>query len=162
MNGIRCGIGYDSHRLAEGRKLVIGGVELDSPRGPVAHSDGDVLSHAIVDALLGAANLGDIGRHFPDTDSRWKGASSKIFLEEIGRLLEARGLRILNIDSVVVLDEPKLGPHIPAMAQNLAAWLGIDPAQVSVKAKTTEGAAPLLAAAHAITLVASSEHESID
>jgi len=159
LNAIRCGIGYDSHRLAEGRRLVIGGVELDSPRGSVAHSDGDVLSHAIVDALLGAANLGDIGRHFPDTDPRWKGASSRIFLEEIRRLLAASGLRVLNIDSVVVLDEPKLAPHIPAMAQNLAAWLGIDPAQISVKAKTTEGTAPQLAAAHAIALVAGSNHE---
>ena len=151
---MRCGIGYDLHRLSEGRKLVLGGVELDFQRGSVAHSDGDVLSHAVVDALLGAAGLGDIGRRFPDTDSRWKGARSQIFLEEIRRLLKAGGLRILNIDSVIVLDEPKLAPHISAMSRNLAQWLGIDPAQVSVKAKTSEGTAPNVAAAHAVALLA--------
>jgi 2-C-methyl-D-erythritol 2,4-cyclodiphosphate synthase len=113
-----------------------------------------VLSHAVVDALLGAAGLGDIGRHFPDTDPRWKGASSRIFLEEIRRLLAAGGFRILNIDSVIILDEPKLAPHIPAMSNNLAAWLEIEPSQVSVKAKTSEGAAPDVAAAHAVALLA--------
>ena len=155
IENIRCGIGYDLHRLAEGRKLVLGGVEIASPRGSVAHSDGDVLSHAVVDALLGAAGLGDIGRHFPDTDPRWKGARSRIFLEEIRRLLAASGLRILNIDSVIILDEPKLALQIAAMSNNLAAWLGIEPAQVSVKAKTSEGTAPGVAAAHAVALLAS-------
>ena len=154
MSELRCGIGYDTHRLEEGRRLIVGGVEIASPRGTVAHSDGDVLSHAVVDALLGAAGLGDIGRHFPDTDPRWKGASSRLFLEEIRRLLAANGLRILNIDTVVVMDEPKLAPHIAAMSKNIAAALGIEPAQVSVKAKTTEGIAPLVAAAHAVALLA--------
>ncbi|MBI4478693.1 MAG: 2-C-methyl-D-erythritol 2,4-cyclodiphosphate synthase [Acidobacteria bacterium] len=154
VEAFRCGIGYDLHRLAEGRRLLLGGVEIASPRGSVAHSDGDVLSHAIVDALLGAAGLGDIGRHFPDTDPRWKGASSRIFLEEMRRLLATSGLRIVNIDSVIVLDEPKLAPHITAMSENLAAALGIQPSQVSVKAKTSEGTAPAVAAAHAVALIA--------
>ena len=153
MTGLRCGIGYDTHRLEEGRKLVIGGIELPSPRGTVAHSDGDVLSHAIVDALLGGAGLGDIGRHFPDSDPKWKGASSRVFLEEVRRKLALDGLQILNIDAVVVLDEPRLAPHIAAMSQNIAAALGIDPSHVSVKAKTSEGTSPLLAAAHAVALL---------
>jgi len=153
----RCGIGYDCHRLEVGRKLVLGGVLLDSPRGSVAHSDGDVLSHAIVDALLGAAGLGDIGRHFPDTDPRWKNASSKLFLDEVRRQLAGCGLRILNIDAVVVIDEPKLAPHVGAMAGNLAAALGIAAAQVSVKAKSSEGTTPMIAVAHAVALLAKAE-----
>lgn len=159
METARCGIGYDSHRLAEGRKLVIGGVELASPRGAVAHSDGDVLSHAIVDALLGAAALGDIGRHFPDSDPRWKGVASREFLAEVRRLLAERGFRILNIDAVVVLDEPKLAPHIVAMSRNLATALGIAPEQVSIKAKTSEGVSPTVAAAHAVALLAQTKPE---
>ena len=153
IQATRCGIGYDTHRLMEGRKLVIGGVEIPSSRGSIAHSDGDVLSHAIVDALLGAAGLGDIGRHFPDTDPKWKGASSRVFLEEICRLLASADLLILNIDSVVILDQPKLAPHIPAMSRQIAAALGIDAAQVSVKAKTSEGTAPDLGSAHAVALL---------
>jgi len=155
MTGMRCGIGYDTHRLEAGRKLVLGGVEIPSPRGPVSYSDGDVLSHAIVDALLGAANLGDIGRHFPDSDPRWKGVSSRVFLEEVRQQLATRGLRIVNIDAVVVLDEPRLTPHIAAMSKNIATALGIEPAQVSVKAKTSEGTSPMLASAHAVALLAS-------
>ena len=151
---LRCGIGYDTHRLAEGRKLVIGGVEIPSSRGSIAHSDGDVLSHAIVDALLGAAGLGDIGRHFPDTDPRWKGSGSRTFMEEAGRLLVASGWHVLNIDSVVILDTPKLAPHLAAMSQNIAAWLGIGASQVSVKAKTSEATAPDVAAAQAVALLA--------
>jgi 2-C-methyl-D-erythritol 2,4-cyclodiphosphate synthase len=150
----RCGIGYDLHRLEVGRTLVIGCVEIPSPHGTIAHSDGDVLSHAIVDALLGAAGLGDIGRHFPDSNPKWKGASSRVFLEEVRRLLAANGHRILNVDSVVVLDRPKLADHIAAMSQNVAAALGITAAQVSVKAKTSEGTAPNVAAAHAVALLA--------
>jgi 2-C-methyl-D-erythritol 2,4-cyclodiphosphate synthase len=153
IQATRCGIGYDTHRLMEGRKLVLGGVEIPSPRGSVAHSDGDALSHAIVDALLGAAGLGDIGRHFPDTDPRWKGSSSRVFLEEIRRLLAASGLRILNIDSVIILDQPKLAPHLAAMSRNIAEALGIESAQVSVKAKTSEGAAPDFATAHTVALL---------
>jgi 2-C-methyl-D-erythritol 2,4-cyclodiphosphate synthase len=155
--GYRCGIGYDCHRLAEGRHLVLGGVALESPRGAVAHSDGDVLSHAVVDALLGAAGLGDIGRHFPDTDPQWKGASSRVFLEQVRRQLADHGLRILNIDAVVVIDEPKLAPHVRAMAENLATALGIEAAQVSVKAKSSEGTAQWVAAAHAVALLATAQ-----
>jgi 2-C-methyl-D-erythritol 2,4-cyclodiphosphate synthase len=151
--GMRCGIGYDTHRLVEGRKLILGGVEIASPRGPVSHSDGDVLSHAVVDALLGAAGLGDIGRHFPDTDPQWENASSRFFLEGVRRLLANSGYRILNIDSVVVLDEPKLAPHIEAMTYSLANALDLPPEQVSVKAKTSEGTSPDVAAAHAIALI---------
>ena len=153
----RCGIGYDSHRLAEGRKLVLGGVRLDSPRGSVAHSDGDALSHAIVDALLGAAGLGDIGRHFPDSDPQWKNANSTVFLEQTRQKLAQHGMRVLNIDAVVVIDEPKLGPHLRAMEDNLAAALEIAASQISVKAKTSEGTAPAIAVAHAVALLARME-----
>ena len=154
LPNIRCGIGYDSHRLAEGHRLVIGGVVLDSPRGSVAHSDGDVLSHAVVDALLGAAALGDIGRYFPDTDARWKGVSSKVFLEEVRKQLAERELSILNIDAVVILDEPKLAPHIAEMTRSLATTLAIEPSQVSIKAKSSEHTAPDVAAAHVVALLA--------
>ena len=157
QTGLRCGIGYDTHRLVAGRKLVLGGVEIPSPRGLLGHSDGDVLSHAIVDALLGAAGLGDMGRFFPDSDPRWKNASSKLFLETIRGLLAERKLEIVNIDSVVVLDEPKLAPYMDQIKENLAAALGIAPERVNVKAKTSEGAAPEFAAAHAVVLLAQSE-----
>ncbi len=135
----RSGIGYDLHRLAEGRKLIIGGVEVPFDKGPLGHSDGDVLSHAICDALLGAASLGDIGMHFPDTDPKWKGASSLIFLEGVRRLLDERRLRIVHIDAVVITEKPKLGPHFPAMRDVLAKTLGITPEQINLKAKTNEG-----------------------
>ena len=150
----RCGIGYDTHRLVEGRKLILGGVEIPSPRGPLGHSDGDVLSHAIADALLGAAGLGDLGQHFPDTDPRWKNASSRVFLETICKLLAERGLQILNVDSVVVLDEPKIAPYMTRIRENLAATLGTDPERVNIKGKTSEGVSPNLAAAHAVALLA--------
>ena len=159
QTGFRCGIGYDTHRLVEGRKLLLGGVEIPSPLGLLGHSDGDVLSHSIADALLGAAGLGDIGCFFPDTDPRWKGASSLTFLETIKGLLAGKGFRILNIDSVVVIDDPKLAPHIPKMRETLAGALGIQSSLVNVKAKTTEGAsgaspASPMAAAHAVALLA--------
>ena len=154
LSGLRCGIGYDTHRLAEGRKLLLGGVEIASARGPVSHSDSDVLSHAIADALLGAAGLGDLGRRFPDTDPQWKGVSSLVFLETIRKLLAAQRLRIQNIDSVIVLDEPKLAPYMDRIVDGIARALGVDRSQLSVKAKTSEGATPLLAAAHAIALLA--------
>jgi 2-C-methyl-D-erythritol 2,4-cyclodiphosphate synthase len=154
LSGLRCGIGYDTHRLAEGRRLVLGGVEIASLRGPISHSDGDVLSHAIADALLGAAGLGDLGRRFPDTDAQWKGVSSLMFLETVRKLLDAEKLRIENIDSVLVLDEPKLAPYMDRVAEGIARALGVDRRQVSVKAKTSEGATPLLAAAHAVALLA--------
>jgi 2-C-methyl-D-erythritol 2,4-cyclodiphosphate synthase len=135
----RTGIGYDLHRLAEGRKLILGGVVVPFEKGPVGHSDGDALAHAICDALLGAAGLGDIGTHFPDTDPKWKGVSSLLFLEHTRKLLVERGFRIAHIDAVVVLERPKLGPHFPAMRAALAKALGIDPAQINLKAKTNEG-----------------------
>ncbi|OFW37263.1 MAG: 2-C-methyl-D-erythritol 2,4-cyclodiphosphate synthase [Acidobacteria bacterium RIFCSPLOWO2_12_FULL_60_22] len=154
-NAFRCGIGYDSHLLVKGRKLLLGGVEIPSPRGLRGHSDGDVLSHAIVDALLGAAGLGDMGNYFPDTDPRWKNASSLKFLDAIRQLLTERRLQIVNIDTVVILDEPKLGPHMNQIKEGLAAALGINKQRVNVKAKTSEGTSPNLAAAHAVVLLVS-------
>lgn len=151
----RCGIGVDTHRLVEGRRLVLGGVEIPSLRGLLGHSDGDVLSHAVVDALLGAAGLGDMGRFFPDTESRWKNADSRIFLETIRGLLADRKLEIAHLDAVIVLDAPKLAPHLDTIKGNLAAALGIAPERVNVKAKTSEGAAPDFAAAHAVVLLTS-------
>lgn len=136
---IRAGIGYDLHRLAERRKLILGGVEIPFDKGPVGHSDGDVLSHAICDALLGAAGLGDIGTHFPDTDSKWKGASSLVFLQQTQQLLAALGLKVTHIDAVVVTERPKLGTHFPAMREALAKALGIAAEQINLKAKTNEG-----------------------
>jgi 2-C-methyl-D-erythritol 2,4-cyclodiphosphate synthase len=133
------GIGYDLHRLVAGRKLMIGGIEVPSDKGSEGHSDGDVLSHAICDALLGAASLGDIGTHFPDTDSKWKGASSLLFLEHIAKMLHDRRLRIVHVDAIVVCERPKLGPHFPAMRTSLARSLGIASDAISLKAKTNEG-----------------------
>jgi 2-C-methyl-D-erythritol 2,4-cyclodiphosphate synthase len=135
----RAGIGYDLHRLAEGRKLIIGGIEVPFEKGPVGHSDGDVLSHCICDALLGAGCLGDIGTHFPDSDPRWKGASSLLFLERTRELLAARGLSILYVDAVVITEKPKLGPHFPEMRAAIARALGIAPKRINLKAKTNEG-----------------------
>ena len=135
----RCGIGYDLHRLAEGRKLIVGGVEVPFGKGPVGHSDGDVLAHAICDALLGAAGAGDIGTLFPDTDPKWKGASSLVFLEHAATVLAERKLHIGHVDAVVITERPKLGPHFPAMREALARALQIKPAQISLKAKTNEG-----------------------
>jgi 2-C-methyl-D-erythritol 2,4-cyclodiphosphate synthase len=134
----RAGIGYDLHRLAEGRKLILGGIELAFPMGPVGHSDGDALAHAICDALLGAAGLGDIGTHFPDTDPKWKGASSLRFLEHIRDLLAERKFGIVHIDATVITEKPKLGPHFPAMREALAKSLGIAPSAINLKAKTNE------------------------
>ncbi len=135
----RSGIGYDLHRLAEGRKLIVGGVELPFDKGPVGHSDGDVLAHAICDALLGAASLGDIGTHFPDTDPKWKGVSSVLFLELVRKLLDEKNLEISHIDATVIAEKPKLGPHFPSMRAALAKALGIEPDQINLKAKTNEG-----------------------
>jgi 2-C-methyl-D-erythritol 2,4-cyclodiphosphate synthase len=135
----RCGIGYDLHRLAEGRKLIVGGIELPFEKGPVGHSDGDVLAHAMCDALLGAAGLGDIGTHFPDTDPKWKGANSLLFLEHARKLLDANGFAIVHVDAVVITEKPKLAPHFPKMRQALAKALGISPEKIHLKAKTNEG-----------------------
>ena len=139
-NGVqmRTGQGYDVHALVSGRALIIGGVTIPFAKGLDGHSDADVLLHAICDALLGAAALGDIGRHFPDTDSRYKGADSRVLLREVGRLVGEAGYRIVNIDSTIVAQAPKMAPHIPSMVANIAADLGIAQGRVNVKAKTTE------------------------
>ena len=133
------GIGNDIHRLEPGRKLILGGVRIPFAKGPAGHSDGDALVHAIADALLGAAAMGDIGRHFPDTSPKWHNASSLLFLRHIRMLLDRAGLAIVNVDSTVGLERPKLAPHIPRMQRKIASALGIKPAQVSVKAKSGEG-----------------------
>jgi 2-C-methyl-D-erythritol 2,4-cyclodiphosphate synthase len=135
----QAGIGYDLHRLAAGRKLVLGGVEVPFEKGPVGHSDGDALAHAICDALLGAAGLGDIGAHFPDTDPKWKNAHSLRFLEHVRGLLAERHLRIVHLDAIVITERPKLGPHFPAMREALAQALGIEASRINLKAKTNEG-----------------------
>lgn len=135
----RIGEGFDVHRLETGRRLRVGCVDIPSPVGSVAHSDGDVLAHAVVDAILGAIGEGDIGHHFPPTDARWKDADSKLFLAEAVRLLAARGGRIANVDATVILERPKLAPHIADMRAALATALGCKPALVSVKAKSAEG-----------------------
>ena len=137
--GARAGIGYDLHRLETGRKLMIGGVEIPFDKGSVGHSDGDVLAHAICDALLGAAGLGDIGTHFPDTDPKWKGASSLVFLDHVHALLQKQSFSVTHIDAVVICERPKLGPHFPAMSAALASALRIEPSQINLKAKTNEG-----------------------
>jgi 2-C-methyl-D-erythritol 2,4-cyclodiphosphate synthase len=136
---VRCGIGYDLHRLAEGGKLIVGGMELPFDKGSVGHSDGDVLAHALCDALLGAAGLGDIGTHFPDTDSRWKGANSLLFLEHARKLLDEKHFVIEHVDAVVITEKPKLGPHFPKMREALARALGVTADHIHLKAKTNEG-----------------------
>lgn len=135
---MRIGTGYDVHQLAEGLPLWLGGVLVPHTHGLVGHSDADVLLHAICDALLGAAALGDIGKHFPDTYPQYKGISSLKLLAHVGRLLKEHGYRVENIDSTVAAQRPKLAPHIPQMRQNIADALGIEVGRVSVKATTTE------------------------
>lgn len=138
-NLFRAGLGNDHHRLAPGRKLILGGVRIPFAKGPVGHSDGDALSHAVCDALLGAAALGDIGHHFPDTSPRWHNASSLLFLRHARTLLDRAGYFIVNVDATVGLQRPKLAPFISRMQRKLASALGIRPAQVSIKAKSGEG-----------------------
>ena len=135
---IRIGTGYDVHRLAEGLPLWLGGVQVPHTKGLVGHSDADVLLHAICDALLGAAALGDIGKHFPDTDPQYKGISSLILLDHVGKLLKEKGYTVGNIDSTVSAQRPKLSPYIQQMRENIATTLGIEVDKVSVKATTTE------------------------
>ncbi|HTH40091.1 MAG TPA: 2-C-methyl-D-erythritol 2,4-cyclodiphosphate synthase [Rhodocyclaceae bacterium] len=134
----RIGQGFDVHALVEGRPCIIGGVTIPHLKGLLGHSDADVLLHAITDALLGAAALGDIGRHFPDTDPRWKGADSRVLLRGAVELLNQAGWRVGNVDCTVICQAPKILPHAPAMAANIAADLGIDVSQVNIKGKTTE------------------------
>lgn len=135
---MRVGQGFDVHALVPGRRLVLGGVDIPFGRGLLGHSDADVLLHAVIDALLGAAGLGDIGRHFPDSDPRFKDADSRGLLREAARLLERSGYRVGNIDATLIAQAPRLAPHTAAMAANIAADLGIEAGAVNVKAKTAE------------------------
>ncbi len=139
MSQFRIGIGNDIHRLTEGRKLILGGVEIPYERGLIGHSDGDSLTHAITDALLGAAGLGDIGSHFSDQDPRWAGADSFVFLRHVRGLLEVHGFEIANIDATILAERPKMAPHIPAMKTALAEAMKISESQINIKAKTNEG-----------------------
>lgn len=136
---MRVGMGYDVHKLTEGRRLILGGVEIPYEKGLLGHSDADVLAHAIMDALLGAAALGDIGKHFPDTDPAYEGADSMKLLEEVHKLLDAHNFMIGNVDATVIAQRPKLAPYIETMRENIAARLQIDKNQVNVKATTEEG-----------------------
>ncbi len=136
---MRVGMGYDVHKLAEERKLIIGGVEIPHEKGLLGHSDADVLLHAIMDALLGAAALGDIGKHFPDTEEKYRGADSRMLLREVKRLIEAESYQVGNIDATIVAQAPKMWPYIAQMEENIAADLEVDRKAVNVKATTEEG-----------------------
>jgi 2-C-methyl-D-erythritol 2,4-cyclodiphosphate synthase len=135
---MRIGQGFDAHALVSGRKLVIGGVQVPYEKGLAGHSDADVLIHAVCDALLGAAGLGDIGQHFPDSDARFKDIDSRKLLREVARLVKDRGLKVVNVDATVIAQAPRLAPHIPAMRANLVSDLGVAADAVNIKAKTTE------------------------
>ena len=156
---MRIGHGYDVHKLTEGRKLILGGVDIPYDKGLLGHSDADVLTHAIMDALLGAAALGDIGKLFPDNDPAYAGADSLVLLERVGERIAQAGYRVGNIDATILAQKPKLAPHIPQMRANLAHRLGLDVDQVSVKATTEEGLGFTGAgegmAAHAVCLLES-------
>ncbi len=158
---MRIGIGYDVHRLTEGRPLILGGVAIDHTLGLDGHSDADVLVHAVIDAMLGAVALGDIGQHFPDTDAEWKGADSLKLLAHVNTVIGEAGYRVGNVDAVVVLQRPKLRPHIDAMRANMAEVLGVEVGQVSVKATTGEKIGftgrEEGAAAHAVCLLVESD-----
>ena len=134
----RIGNGYDVHRLIKGRKLILGGVDIPHGLGLDGHSDADVLCHALCDSLLGASGAGDLGKYFPDTDNKWKGVSSLVLLEKSGALVAERGFQISNIDTTIVAQQPKIGPHIESMTTNISETLKIDPTQINIKATTTE------------------------
>jgi len=136
---MRIGQGFDVHALVPGRRLIIGGVHIPNAKGLDGHSDADVLLHALCDALLGAAAMGDIGGHFPDTDARYKNADSRNLLREVSALVQEAGYRIFNIDATIIAQAPKMAPHIPAMVNNIAADLGLSRGQINIKATTTEG-----------------------
>jgi 2-C-methyl-D-erythritol 2,4-cyclodiphosphate synthase len=140
---IRTGLGWDVHRMEEGRPLILGGVTIPSRKGLSGHSDADILLHAVTDALLGAAALGDIGMHFPDTDTKWKGAASSFFLEHAVKLVRERGFEIVNVDTTVILETPKLKDYRLAIRESLARVLGLELDRVSVKFKTAEGMGPV-------------------
>ena len=154
---LRIGHGYDVHRLVEGRKLIIGGVEIEYEKGLLGHSDADVLLHAVADALLGAAALGDIGKLFPDNDPEYEGADSLALLSKVVKHLADKGFSVSNIDSTIIAQKPKMGPHIDKMRENIARACGIDSSFVSVKATTEEGLGfsgeGLGIAAHAVVLI---------
>ena len=158
---MRIGHGYDVHKLVEGRALILGGVNIPWEKGLLGHSDADVLAHAVMDALLGAAGLGDIGKHFPDTDPAYAGADSLKLLEHVTALLAQEGWQVGNVDATILAQRPKLAPHIPQMRDNLAARMGIVPSQVNVKATTEEGLGFTGAgegmAAHAVCLLVKRE-----
>ena len=135
---MRIGTGYDVHKLVEGRRLIIGGVEIPYEKGLLGHSDADVLVHAVMDALLGAAALGDIGKHFPDSDPKYKGADSLMLMREVRRILSENGFEVGNVDATIIAQGPKMSPHIDTMRRNIADALGLDVSQVSVKATTEE------------------------
>lgn len=143
MSEVRIGQGWDSHRLGPGRPLILGGVRVPSEFGLEGHSDADVLSHAITDAILGAAALGDIGMHFPDSDPKWKGSDSLVFLRHARELAEARGYRIVNVDSTIILERPRLKDYREAIRNKVAETLGVDPSRVSLKFKTAERLGPV-------------------
>jgi 2-C-methyl-D-erythritol 2,4-cyclodiphosphate synthase len=143
MLNIRIGNGYDIHRLVPGRPLILGGIEIYHPVGLLGHSDADVLTHGIMDAMLGALSLGDIGHYFPPTDPEWAGANSLVLLEKVHDLIQAKGWRIGNIDSVIVAEKPKLKPHLLRMREKLATVLGVDIELVSIKATTNEQLGPV-------------------
>jgi 2-C-methyl-D-erythritol 2,4-cyclodiphosphate synthase len=157
VNGRRIGNGFDAHRLVAGRRLVLGGVEIEYARGLEGHSDGDCLVHALCDALLGAAAAGDMGRHFPSSDPRWKDASSLLFLQEVSRLVGERGYAIENVDATVIAEAPALLPHLERVRETLSACLRVGVDQVSVKAKSTDGLGAVGRgegiAAHAVALL---------
>jgi 2-C-methyl-D-erythritol 2,4-cyclodiphosphate synthase len=136
-------MGYDIHRLEGGRRLVLGGIDIPFGAGLLGHSDGDALAHAVIDALLGALGESDIGAHFPDSDPRYKGARSAGLLEAVVAIVRSRGGAVVNIDAVIVAEEPKMGPHIPAMRAALAPILGVPPSALGIKAKTNEGLGPI-------------------
>ena len=138
MTTFRIGHGFDVHQLMPGRALMIGGVKIDHPRGLLGHSDADVLLHAIADALLGAAGLGDIGKHFPDSDARYKGIDSRALLRQVAAKISAAGFTVGNVDATIIAEAPKMAPHIAAMVANIAADLGVAVSQVNIKATTTE------------------------
>lgn len=159
MAKLRVGIGYDYHRLVAGRKLILGGVEIPYEKGLAGHSDGDVVTHALCDALLGAAGLGDLGQHFPDTDPKWKGVSSLKLLADVSSMLVEKGLRLVQADTVIVAEQPRLAPYIAQMREMLARTLVVEPTEINLKAKTTEGQEAIgrgeAMAAHAVVLLES-------
>lgn len=165
MSKFRIGQGFDVHQLADDRELIIGGVAIPYERGLLGHSDADVLLHAICDALLGAAALGDIGRHFSDTDPRYRNIDSRVLLRNVHRLLEERGYRVVNIDATIIAQAPKMAPHISAMISNIAHDLQMQPARINVKAKTAERLGPVGRGegieAEAVCLIISVHHSDV-